>query len=79
MNILIITDAWAPQVNGVVRTYENLIKEIENKGHKVLVYHPKWLCFANGSPTNYWKMFRLPFYKEIELMRNPEIYRNYIK
>ena len=78
MNILIITDAWAPQVNGVVRTYENLIKEIEKYGHKVTVYHPKWLCFANGSPTNYWKMIRLPFYKEIELMWNPEIYRNYI-
>ena len=49
MNILIITDVWAPQVNGVVRTYDNVISEIEKYGHKVTVYHPKWLCFANGS------------------------------
>ena len=43
-----------------------------------MVYHPKWLCFANGDPTNYWKTIKLPFYKEIELMLNPQIYRNYI-
>ena len=27
----------------VVRTYDNVIKEIEKYGHKVTVYHPKWL------------------------------------
>ena len=29
LKILIVTDAWAPQVNGVVRTYENLQRELE--------------------------------------------------
>ncbi len=38
--IAIITDAWAPQVNGVVRTYENVIVELQQLGHDVLPVHP---------------------------------------
>ena len=30
MRILVITDAWRPQVNGVVRTYERLNEEVAN-------------------------------------------------
>ncbi|MDX2264046.1 MAG: glycosyltransferase family 1 protein [Hyphomicrobiales bacterium] len=33
MRILIATDAWRPQVNGVVRTYEKVAVEIEEMGH----------------------------------------------
>ncbi len=32
MRILIATDAWKPQVNGVVNTYVNLEREAENAG-----------------------------------------------
>lgn len=32
MRILIATDAWKPQVNGVVRTYERLAREVEGFG-----------------------------------------------
>ncbi|MEL6748565.1 MAG: glycosyltransferase family 1 protein, partial [Pseudomonadota bacterium] len=32
MQILIITDAWRPQVNGVVRTYERLREELATFG-----------------------------------------------
>jgi glycosyltransferase involved in cell wall biosynthesis len=38
--IAIVTDAWAPQVNGVVRTYENVVRELARLGHEVLVVHP---------------------------------------
>lgn len=38
--IAIVTDAWAPQVNGVVRTYENVIAELGRMGHEVLPVHP---------------------------------------
>ena len=41
MKILIISDAWHPQVNGVVRTYEHLISELEKMGHAVSVIGPK--------------------------------------
>jgi glycosyltransferase involved in cell wall biosynthesis len=40
MNILIVTDAWSPQVNGVVRTLQSVRAEIEKLGHAVSVISP---------------------------------------
>src|SRR3569833_4076317 len=40
MRILIATAAWKPQVNGVVRTYENLKRELEAAGHFVSILSP---------------------------------------
>jgi glycosyltransferase involved in cell wall biosynthesis len=41
MKILIISDAWEPQLNGVVRTYQNLIAELEQNGHEVEILGPR--------------------------------------
>ena len=41
MKILLVTDAWAPQVNGVVRTYATVIPLIEAEGHMVRVISPE--------------------------------------
>ena len=54
MNILIATDAWEPQVNGVVKTLKNTIKILEEMGHTVKLI----------TPNDYW-CFRLPFTKDI--------------
>lgn len=40
MKIVIATDAWHPQINGVVRTYENVIVNLEAGGHDVSVITP---------------------------------------
>jgi glycosyltransferase involved in cell wall biosynthesis len=40
MRIAIVTDAWSPQVNGVVRTLQAVIAEIEAMGHVVEVIAP---------------------------------------
>ena len=40
MRILIITDAWAPQVNGVVRTLQETVAELQRRGHIVEVISP---------------------------------------
>ena len=40
MNILLISDAWEPQVNGVVRTWQTVINETRRLGHDVKVIHP---------------------------------------
>jgi glycosyltransferase involved in cell wall biosynthesis len=40
MRIFMATDAWRPQVNGVVRTYENLRRELEAAGHAVTILSP---------------------------------------
>ncbi|MEO5938129.1 MAG: glycosyltransferase family 1 protein [Sphingomonas sp.] len=40
MRIAIVTDAWSPQVNGVVRTLQSVRAELEKMGHDVLVISP---------------------------------------
>ena len=35
MKIVIVTDAWRPQVNGVVRTYERTHEQLQKLGHQV--------------------------------------------
>lgn len=56
MRIAIVTDAWSPQVNGVVRTLEAVIGELRLAGHEVLVVAPD--RFAS---------FPCPTYPEIRL------------
>lgn len=56
--ILLVTDAWAPQVNGVVRVLQELIPRIEARGYEVRVIEP-----------SQFKTVPLPFYPEIRLAR----------
>lgn len=58
MKILIVSDAWHPQVNGVVRTYEYIIDELEKRGHD---------CKVIG-PADFPRRFPMPGYPEIELV-----------
>ncbi len=59
--LLIISDAWHPQINGVVRTYEHLCRELEAQNYNVDVISPS--DFAVTIPT--------PFYPEIKLAIRP--------
>lgn len=40
MKIALVTDAWRPQVNGVVTTLVELVRDLEDLGHVVEVIHP---------------------------------------
>lgn len=40
MRLLIVSDAWEPQINGVVRTYQNIVRETQAAGHTVEVIGP---------------------------------------
>lgn len=40
MNILFITDTWKPQINGVVRSIEHTVEELEQLGHHTRVIGP---------------------------------------
>jgi glycosyltransferase involved in cell wall biosynthesis len=40
MKIALITDAWQPQVNGVVTTLVELVRELAAAGHTLVVIHP---------------------------------------
>lgn len=55
--IVIITDAWHPQKNGVIVHCEKMKEELEKKGHSVIIIHP--YLFPHR--------FHLPSYSEIEL------------
>lgn len=48
MKIAIVTDAWAPQINGVVRTLMATKAQIEAQGHRVEMIspdlYPSWPC-----------------------------------
>lgn len=56
MRILLATDAWEPQVNGVVRTLTRVVQELREMGHTVEVIHP-----------GMFKTFPLPTYAEIKV------------
>ena len=60
MKVLIITDAWEPQVNGVVTTFKNTKTELEKMGLEVEFITP-----------NDFKTISLPTYKEIQVAINP--------
>ncbi len=40
MKVMIVTDAWSPQVNGVVRTLTTTRREMEAMGHQVEILSP---------------------------------------
>lgn len=60
MKIVIVTDAWAPQVNGVVTTLTRTSETLRGFGHEVSVIHP------GGFRT-----FPCPSYPEIRLAFRP--------
>jgi glycosyltransferase involved in cell wall biosynthesis len=60
MRIALVTDAWLPQVNGVVTTLAELISGIESLGHELLLVEP------SGFRT-----FACPGYREIRLAWRP--------
>jgi glycosyltransferase involved in cell wall biosynthesis len=60
MRILIVTDAWSPQVNGVVTTLRHTGRELEQRGHTVGLV----------TPTSF-RTFPCPTYPEIRLAFAP--------
>lgn len=56
LRILIVSDAWEPQVNGVVRTLKMTRRELERRGHTVEILSPRGF-----------RAFPCPTYPEISL------------
>jgi len=61
LKILIVSDAWHPQINGVVRTYEYLCDELSKMGYEVKVI----------GPADFPKSYPMPGYDEIRLVVFP--------
>jgi glycosyltransferase involved in cell wall biosynthesis len=60
MRILVVSDAWRPQVNGVVRTLDTLKSELERGGHDVVMVTP-----------DRFRTLPCPTYPEIRLALRP--------
>ena len=60
MKLALVTDAWLPQVNGVVTTLVELERGLRSRGHEVIVVEP-----------SAFKRFRCPGYRDIELAWRP--------
>jgi glycosyltransferase involved in cell wall biosynthesis len=58
--LLIVTDAWEPQTNGVVTTLKSVIPHLSHLGYETHVLHP-----------GLFDTWPLPSYPEIRLARNP--------
>ncbi len=56
MKIALVTDAWSPQVNGVVRTLQTTVALLRQRGHEVMVISP-----------DLFRSFPCPTYPEIRL------------
>ncbi|HBK18918.1 MAG TPA: alpha-mannosyltransferase [Gammaproteobacteria bacterium] len=70
MKLLLVTDAWSPQVNGVVTTLEHVTDDLRQQGYQIRVIEPSdFVTMA------------LPNYAEIPLALNVwkfgELYRDY--
>ena len=61
MKIMLVSDAWEPQVNGVVRTLRTVMQELATLGHEVRVIHP-----------NLFRTMPCPTYPEISLALLPK-------
>ena len=72
MRILLVTDAWSPQINGVVRTWQRVIREVEAKGHEVEVISPD-LFKTIPCPT--YPEIRLAMFPARALARRAEVFR----
>jgi len=51
MKIAIATDAWHPQISGVVTTLTHTIQELDSLGHQVIAVHPGRYPFTLPCPT----------------------------
>jgi glycosyltransferase involved in cell wall biosynthesis len=66
LKIVIVTDAWSPQVNGVVRTLETLSKDLAALGHTVRMITP---LGRRTFPMPTYPEIRLAFFQRRALMR----------
>lgn len=60
MRIALITDAWFPQINGVVRTLSRVKQELEEMGHELEVIAPTFFapCPARPIRKSAWPLRR---------------------
>ena len=71
MRVTLVTETFAPQVNGVSRTLGQLVAYLESVGDTVQVVHPDYGPGAAGRDRWQVKSAPLPFYREVSVPLPP--------
>ncbi len=71
MRLTLVTETFAPQVNGVSRTLGQLVNHLEKSGDSVQVIHPDYGKPPAHADHHLVKSWTLPFYQEVSLPRPP--------
>ena len=67
MRLTLVTETFAPQVNGVSRTLGQLVHHMEKAGDEVQVVHPNYGRKSTRSHDLQVDSFVLPFYREVSV------------
>jgi glycosyltransferase involved in cell wall biosynthesis len=71
MRLTLVTETFAPQVNGVSRTLGQLVDHLERSGDTVQVVHPDYGKPAAGPHHHLVRSSPLPFYREVSVPLPP--------
>jgi glycosyltransferase involved in cell wall biosynthesis len=72
MKLVLVTDAWAPQINGVVRTLMRTCDELRALGHRIEVISPD---LFNGFPCPTYPEIKLAFLPGRKIARTIDAFR----
>lgn len=75
MKIVIVTDAWEPQVNGVINTLKHTARVVESKGHEVRFITPQ---FFKTMPTPTYPEIRLSLFPYRKLAKMIDEFRPHV-
>ncbi len=70
LRLTLVSETFSPQVNGVSRTLERLVRHLASRGDRVQLIIPRYEGVNSAPPSvekSEWSAFRLPFYKEVLL------------
>ncbi len=71
MRLTLVTETFAPQVNGVSRTLGQLVNHLERAGDTVQVIHPRYHTPPAGPDHHLVDSWVLPFYREVSVPLPP--------
>jgi len=71
MRLTLVTETFAPQVNGVSRTLGQLVRHMEGAGDSVQVIHPDYGKTLRGPDDHQVASVSMPFYPEVIIPRPP--------
>jgi phosphatidylinositol alpha 1,6-mannosyltransferase len=67
VRVLVVTESFLPQVNGVTNSVRRVLEHLEAEGHDALVVAPTGPATYAGFPVRHARGARLPFYKDFRI------------